>query len=496
LIAFSYADPLLNSPSPQPESTHRVIHVKRNKLMNAFKKFPLANTLILGLGLLFAHPLSTTAQTMPGNQASPVVADTDPKSLQSAVASYRDDVRQSILLVSQQPQVLARLANQQAQTQQAFTALIQPFGQTKQGWFYDMARFPDLLHTLATLPAGSDKATVQTITKTLPADLQETAWKLYRHHNADLVQADNLNQQADQSFAALLAPLDAPTQAAFRQLMNLPDVLSMLTSQPEQTAQLGQSYQADPDGITQQLATMHDNQDAQNKQELAAYQRELNQDPQAQQELQQAGQAYAQANGYSSNGINPNPAWASMSAYNQNPYSYWFGYPYWYGSPLWYPSAFGYGTGFYYGLGGNMVVFGLPSIGFSNWFFNRGYGYYPHLYNRFNAYYTRNVGFHQYWSPSNSGFMSAAHRAFTPTVGMIGGRPNWLGNGGRTYSSGNVSPNGRVSAPMGRMNNGSFGGRTLSGGFSGRPFGGSSFGGGTRSFGGGGGFHGGGRGGR
>ncbi|QJD78642.1 DUF3300 domain-containing protein [Spirosoma rhododendri] len=456
--------------------------------MNAFNNFPTTNAMLLGLGLLFAQPLSTLAQTMPGNQPAPVVADVNQKTLLSSVASYRDDVRQAVLLAAQQPQVLDRLARQQTQTQQAFTALIQPFSQTKQGWFYDMARFPDVLHTLAALPAGSDRATVQTVTKTLPADLQETAWKLYRHHNADLVQADNLNQQADQSFAALLAPLDAQTQAAFRQLMNLPDVLSLLTTQLDQTTQLGQSYQADPDGVTQQLATLHDKQEAQNQQELADYQRQLNQDPQAQQELQQAGQEYARANGYSTNGINPNPAWTSASAYNQNPYSYWFGYPYWYGSPLWYPSAFGYGTGFYYGLGGNMVVFGLPSIGFSNWFFNRGYGYYPHLYNRFNTYYTNTIGYHRYWSPSNSGFMYAAHRAFTPTVGIMGGRPNWLGTGGRTYSAPS-SIGGRVSAPMGNVG----GARTYSGGFGGRSFGGSSFG-GMRSFGGG--FHGGGRGGR
>ncbi len=456
--------------------------------MNAFKNFP-TTTLLLGLGLLFAYPQSTLAQTTTDTQPAPIIAAPKQHDLLATVASYRDDVRQSVLLVSQQPQVLTRLAQQQAQTQQAFADLIQPFGQTKQGWFYDMARFPDALHALATLPAGSDRATVLAITKTLPTDVQETAWKLYRHHNADLVQADNLNQQADQAFDALLSPLDEPTQAAFRQLLNTPDVLSTLTSQPDQTAQLGQSYQADPAGIAQQLATLHDKQQAQNQQELADYQRELNQDPQAQQELQQAGQAYAQANRYSTTGINPNPAWVNTSYYYQNPYSFWFGYPSWYASPLWYPSAWWYGTGFYYGAGGSMVVFGMPSIGFSNWFFNRGYGYYPHLYNRFNTYYTRNIGYHRYWSPSNSGFMYAARQAFTPTVGMIGGRPNWLGSG-RTYSSGGLNnADGRVSAPVGT---GRLGGL---GGYSGRSFGGSNFG-GMRSFGGGGGFHGGGRGGR
>ncbi|CCG98159.1 hypothetical protein FAES_0145 [Fibrella aestuarina BUZ 2] len=476
--------------------------------MNALKHFLPANALWLGLGLLVAHWQPTFAQIVDDNR--PAATATADKPLLSAVAGYRDDVRQAVLLASQQPQVLDQLAQQQANSERAFTDLISSYGQTKQGWFYDIARFPDVLHSLAMLPRGTDRPTVDGLTKALPTDLQETAWRLYRHHHDDLVQVDYLNQQADQAFDNLIDPLDSPTQAAFRKLIALPDVLTTLTQQPDQTAQLGHDYQADPAGMTQRLATLHDSLTAQSDQDLASYQQELNQDPQARQELQQAGQAYAQANGYNGQ-INPNPAWPVNSPYYyQNPYPYWFGYPRWYGAAMWYPSAWWLNTGFYYGPGGGMVVFGLPSFGFSNWFFNYGYrGYYPHLYNRFNGFYARVYRPNRIWSPYNPSFLGAARRTFGPVGGVAGGRyANGYGYAGRTYgrsySPGNVpgvsAPGGRTYAPPSRTPNygggnyssgrGNFGaGRSFGGGFSN----GGSFGGG-RSYGGGG--FGGGRGGR
>ncbi len=443
--------------------------------MKTFRKFLPISALVLGVGLLLAPGQPTVAQTPQSNQ-QPTPADATP-TLVSAIAPYRDDVRKSVLLVSQQPQALSQLAQQQANSQRAFNDLIQSYGQTKQGWFYDIARFPDVLHALATLPAGTDESTVDAMTKTLPSDLQKSAWKLYRHHNQDLVQADNINQQANQAFANLITPLDEPTQTAFRQLINMPDVLSLLTQRLDETTQLGRDYQADPASVTQSLTDLHDKLDAQNKQDLAEYQRQLDQDPQARQELQQAGQAYAQANG-----INPNPAWPNNTAYYSNPYSFWSGYPSWYSYPMWYPSAGLYGSGFYYGLGGNMIVYGLPSFGFSNWFFNYGYGYYPHLYNRFNHFYTYTAGPGRSWGPSNAGFVGAARQAFGPATGYVSGRSNGF-VGARQYSNGSA----RVAAPTSRYQGMS------TGSYRGQSWGGGGFGGGMRSFGGGGGFHGGGR---
>ncbi|WP_461088273.1 hypothetical protein [Spirosoma gilvum] len=445
--------------------------------MKSFIQLP-AKALLLAFGLAGAGLQPSFAQVAEPEQQSAPITD---QTIISAIAPYRDDVRRSILLASQQPQVLTALAQQRANSEQAFVNQIQMYGQKKQAWFYDIARFPDVMHALATLPTGTSESSVKDLTKNLPADLQETAWKLYRHHHDDLVQVDNLNQQADLAFDNLINQLDIPTQTAFRQLINMPDVLTQLTDQIDKTTRLGEAYRANPDQVTNDLTALHDSLTVQNQQELAAYQNELNNDPQAKQELQQAGQAYAQANGYNT-GINPNPAWVNSSYYYQNPYPFWFGYPYWYASPLWYPSAWWYGTGFYYGLGGSMVMFGLPSMGFSNWFFNTGHYAYPHLYNRFNNYYVRTVGERHVWAPVNAGFMSAAHRAFG--AGIPNSRANWLTNPGQYSRSGSFnSGSARVASP-GRYQ-----------GANANTYHSQSWGGGSRSFGGGGfsggGFHGG-----
>ena len=454
--------------------------------MNTFPNFPLAKAFTLGLGLLITQVPAFAQNDYYNDPAAnqPVVVAPAEQPFMATFATYRDDVRQAALRASQQPQVLAQLAKQQSSSQLAFIDLIESYGQTKQGWFYDMARYPDLLHQLATLPGNTDRAAVDELTKAMPANLQTTAWKLYRHHNADLVQVDNLNQQADHAFHNLLAPLDAPTQDAFRQLVGLPDVLTTLTSQLDKTTQLGGQYATDPAGVTRRLTALHDSLTVQQQKELADYQQQLNQDPQARQELQQAGKQYTQANG-----INPSPAWANPTYGYQNPYSYWSGYPSWYGSPMWYPGLAS-STGFYYGLGGNMVVYGLPGYGFSNWFYGGGYGgYYPNLYNRFGTYYGGVVGRPRIWAGRDAGFFGPANRSYGSVTGSGLGRGNGFNQyGGRTYTGPNVWGGGNARVAVPSAGRGSFGG------FSGArgSFGGGSFGGGRGSFGGGG-FHGGGR---
>ena len=146
----------------------------------------------------------------------------------------------------------------------------------------------------------------------------------------------------------------------------------------------------------------------------------------AQQELQLAGQAYAQANGYSP-GLSSNLASPDSSAYDdQNPYSFWFGYPSWYSAPLWYPSTTGYSTGYGYGPGGNLAVFNFPSPSFITWFFTRGFRAYPHLCERFNTYYDRITSRHRYWTTRNSGLLVATHRHFGSFNNDRRGHSNWL----------------------------------------------------------------------
>ncbi|WP_221393059.1 hypothetical protein [Dyadobacter sp. NIV53] len=345
---------------------------------------------------------------------------------------------------------------------------------------------------LATMPRKQSKNNIEALLNNPSPELKEAAWKLYDKHHNDLVTVNNLNQQAVGSFQNLIQLLNPDAKQAFKTLQEMPDVLSLLNDHIDITTELGQNFKNDPSGVSQQIAEVHDQQENQNKQDLANYRDELSQDPQALQELAQASQQYANTGGYSY----PAPAQTQVINYG-SPYSYWFGYPSWYNSPMWYPGAFGYGSGIYFGLGGYPSIYGLPSLGFSNWFFGGAYRRYPNLYRQYGRYYNSYGSRGGYASPARSAFMGTASRHFVPNInGRSGGFINnqayrqssrsysvaprqnsYGGNGGHSYSPSNGGGARSYSSP-------SYGGRSMGGGFS-RGGGGGFGGGGSRGGGGG-----------
>lgn len=376
------------------------------------------------------------------------------KGMQNSVASYNSDVRQAILLASQFPQTLSQLQQEKNQTQASFQGLISDFSQKKQGWFYELTRFPDLAHTLATLPAGQSRDEIKKLLPNNDENLETAAWRLYRHHKDDLIEADKLNLQAQESFNKAIQNLDTPSQDAFKKLSQYPDVLALLTDNLDLTTKLGQQYIADKDGLTSQLASLHDSLMTQNQAQMAAYKKELENNPQAKQELNQAAQDFARSNGY----ILPNGQVGYNVNYGYaNPYSYWFGYPYWYGSALWYPSAYWGSFGLSYGFGG-FGFSAFPAYGFSNWFYNGGYYMnYPYLYNHFGNYY-RNVIVRQprfvnngmvagsrnyYGAYRNNGYYNRSTQNYRQSNSSFqnrsyggGNRSSFGGGGGRSFSGG------------------------------------------------------------
>jgi hypothetical protein len=340
------------------------------------------------------------------------------KGIASSIAPYDADVRLAILKVSEYPQVLEQLQKSQNQSVASFQKMIKGFSKKKQEWFYTLTRFPEVMHTLATLPNKQSESSVYKLLPNQDPDLQEAAWKLYREKK-DLVKVDNINVVAQQEFDNTIQHLNEPTREAFIKLATMPDVLTLMTNNVDLTTRLGEQYKNNPAQLTQHLAALHDSLEVQNQYEVSAFKRQMADDPQAMSELSQAGNEYANSNGYNSSDQNysGNPYYNTNPNYYGNPYSYWFGYPYWYSSPMWYPGGFGYNSGFYFGTGG-YGLYGFPSYGFSNWFFNRGYyRHYPNLYRQFGNYYHSNVGGNRVMGSVNRGFMGVANNHFRPGSG-------------------------------------------------------------------------------
>lgn len=370
----------------------------------------LAGALILRGMLLIL--LLTTISSWSFGQSSQLETD---KGIAAAIAPYSPDIRQAILQASQYPEILSNLQQRQNQTQTTFLQMISGFRQKKEGWVYTITRYPDLMHTLATLPDGQSNEAVNQLLPNQDPELQEAAWKLYKHEKNDLIKLDNMKMAAQADFEKSIQNLDANSKAAFQKLSALPDVLTLLTNNIALTTKLGNMYSANPAQLQDQLVALHDSLNVQNQYEIGAFKKQLESDPQAMQEMTQAAKDYANANGLNL----PNQPYNSAynASYYANPYSYWFGYPTWYSSPIWYPGAFGFNSGFYFGLGG-FGLYGFPSYGFSNWFFNTGYYYrYPHLYRQFGDYYRSNITGHRIIGSANGGFMGVAHNHFNPNGG-------------------------------------------------------------------------------
>ena len=110
--------------------------------MNVFKSISV-------IGLLFlASMLQVSAQTSQ--------LETD-QGIAASIAPYDADVRLAILKASEYPEVLTQLQKNQSQSVASFQKTIGGFSKKKQTWFYTLTRYPDLMHTLATLPDGKVK---------------------------------------------------------------------------------------------------------------------------------------------------------------------------------------------------------------------------------------------------------------------------------------------------------------------------------------------------
>ena len=335
--------------------------------------------------------------------------------IDASIAPYDANVRESILQVSQYPQVLSQLQTNQSQTAESFHDIIGGFDKKKQAWFYTITRYPELMHTLATLPEKTDKGAVYKLLPNQDADLKEAAWQLYHSKKNDLIKLDNIDIAAKQDFDKAIQSLSAPAQAAFQKLYNMPDVLTLLTNNIDLTTRLGEHYKANPTTLNGRLSDIHDSLVVQDQYEIAAYKKQMADDPKAQAELSQAAKDYAKDNGYDVPAQQYDDA--DNENYYANPYSYWFGYPGWYSDPLWYPGSFWFDTGLYFGVGG-FGIWGMPGYGFSSWFFGSGhYNHYPNLYRQFGNYYRNNIAENRVMGSANRGFMGVANTHFNTNGG-------------------------------------------------------------------------------
>ncbi len=318
-----------------------------------------------------------------------------------ALVLYPDATRNDILQASQYPELVVRISEMQKLTSQQFSDLLSPYAQADQERFWELARYPQLVQDLAAKGGIKEDAL-----KDYPEIVQTDARWADKGQRDVMVKMDGLYDASQNAFETLLSTYPAAAQKSFRNLVNLPEVLSILSDDLKMTVLVGDLYKRDPAWVIHKLDSLNVEVARKNAEELQAWRDSLSANPQALKEFQESSEEFRQASGapaateqqVTQYTTNNNYYYGNNNAYNTgynggynngyyggynyyNPYPWWYGYPTWYDYPYWYPQPYWSHSGYYYGAGGVIIVYGMPSPYYTHWYFNQPWhhSHYPHL---------------------------------------------------------------------------------------------------------------------
>jgi hypothetical protein len=316
----------------------------------------------------------------------------------NALALYPDSIRLQIFQACEYPAIIVNVASLQKNSSSTFANLVSSFPQNKQEDIWNLTRYPNLISQLVQ-GGQKSKADIEAILAGYPSEIHDVALNYATDDYALLKSVDDLQNQTNQQFQQLISAYSPDVQKVFTNLLQLPEVLSLLNDHLSLTVRVGDHFKRDPQRVIRKSDSVALVEARQNAQQVQDWKQTLQQDTGAQRELKAAANEYADSNGYNTSDVTAPRDSNDVNNYSVNPYPYWFGYPDWYPYAYWYPYPYWYDWGFYYGPYGNMVVFGCPSFYFTNWYFwhPNHWSRYPHLGSAY---------IHNYYAPRRSYSMS------------------------------------------------------------------------------------------
>lgn len=301
-----------------------------------------------------------------------------------AIAGYDQKIQNHILQVAQTPEVLKKVEELQKRSQNQFRAIINDYDRDAQAAFYEMARYPNLITDLVSNGKPSSTEVAQ-IVSNYPEDIHPTTNNYALRYFDVLVRIDQLNNEIDRAFQAYLEPYNTETRESVNALLAYPEIVSVLVEDKDFTSLLGAAYSEDPEWVVRNLQRISQELAEQNKEDLNAYKNQIENDPEAYNEMLGASEKFARENNEMRYLDGSSDPIVEVSLINS--YPYWFGYPYWYSDPYWRPRPFYYHTGFYRNHFGNIVFVGLPSYHFMHWQTYYHPALFPHLSYNYYSYY-------------------------------------------------------------------------------------------------------------
>jgi len=295
----------------------------------------------------------------------------------NALALYPDSVRMEIFTACEYPAIIVNVASLQKNSSSAFADLVSSYDKTKQEAIWNMSRYPNLISRLVD-GGKKSKEDIETILNDYPADIHDVALKYGRDEYDLLKKVDDLQLNTNQQFSDIISAYPADVQKVFTDLLQMPEVMTLLNDHLSLSVRVGDKYKRDPQWVMHKSDSTAAAEAKINAEQLNDWKQTLQTDSNARNDLKAASNEFATDNGYNQSDVDQPMDSNQVDNTAVYPYTYWFGYPTWYPYEYWYPYPYWYDWGFYYGPYGNLVVFGFPSYYFTNWYFC-----YPHHWHRY-----------------------------------------------------------------------------------------------------------------
>ena len=144
-----------------------------------------------------------------------------------AIAMYPTDTRKIIFEASEYPEVITKLNVMRLKSQTSFDSLVSILKKDEQEKIWNLTRYDNLISDLAASPIKSE-SDIDAILVNYPEEIHKTAIEENKKNYKLLVQIDQINKSYDSDFELLLNNYPPEAIEAFREIIKMPEVLSIL----------------------------------------------------------------------------------------------------------------------------------------------------------------------------------------------------------------------------------------------------------------------------
>jgi hypothetical protein len=296
------------------------------------------------------------------------------RSAVEALVLYSGETRLDILELARHPELLVKLDAIQGKSRADFNDLLKPFPLEVQQEVWDLTRYPGLVADLAAaIPGDPGEVLIR-----YPEEIRLRAREVYRNCPELLAAASEMGNSWNLALATILREYPPATGDALRRLLDMPEVLDIMTEHIGMSVLVGDLYQRQPAWLLQQMDSLGREVALRRASELEDWRAGLEDNPAAKAELIQAAEEFAGTYAYDDAYYEyddlyyreEHPEELMVAHHTYFPYPYWIGYPGWFLYPRWRPYPWWWDWGFYWGPGGGIIIISdFPSSYFLNWYF-------------------------------------------------------------------------------------------------------------------------------